>query len=43
MVSGGWEIVMESWIERVGLAGFIFFLVKGLLWLAVPLALAMWR
>ena len=34
---------MQNWTKQVGLAGFIFFLVKGLLWLAVPLALAMWR
>ncbi len=24
------------WLRRVGVAGFIFFLVKGLLWLMVP-------
>ena len=25
------------WLERVGVAGFLFFLVKGLLWLIIPL------
>jgi hypothetical protein len=30
-----------SWIKRIGFWGFLFFLVKGLLWLAVP-ALAVW-
>ena len=24
------------WLKRVGLAGFLFFLIKGLLWLVVP-------
>jgi hypothetical protein len=24
------------WVKRLGFAGFMFFLVKGLLWLAVP-------
>jgi hypothetical protein len=28
---------------RLGAAGFTFFLVKGLLWLAVPIALATWH
>jgi hypothetical protein len=31
------------WLRRLGLAGFLFFLVKGLLWLAVPIAVAVWR
>lgn len=25
-----------SWIARLGFAGFMFFLIKGLLWLIVP-------
>ncbi len=25
-----------AWIRRLGVAGFLFFLVKGLLWLLVP-------
>ena len=26
----------HRWLRRVGVAGFLFFLVKGLLWLLVP-------
>jgi hypothetical protein len=26
----------SDWVKRFGLAGFIFFLIKGLLWLIVP-------
>jgi hypothetical protein len=38
--------VMESgkvkiWIKRLGFWGFMFFLVKGLLWLAIPVLIAM--
>ncbi|HEX8386566.1 MAG TPA: hypothetical protein VF576_10295 [Rubricoccaceae bacterium] len=29
------------WLKRFGLAGFLFFLVKGLLWLALPALLVM--
>jgi hypothetical protein len=25
-----------KWIKRLGIAGFLFFLIKGLLWLLVP-------
>lgn len=25
----------QAWIKRIGLAGFLFFLVKGLIWLGV--------
>jgi hypothetical protein len=28
------------WLKRLGFAGFVFFLVKGLLWLLVPGVLA---
>lgn len=28
------------WVQRLGVAGFLFFLVKGLLWLAIPALLA---
>ena len=28
--------VLPAWLRRVGLGGFVFFLVKGLLWLTVP-------
>jgi len=27
----------QSWLKRVGIVGFWFFLIKGLLWLAAPL------
>jgi len=30
----------KSWIKRVGFWGFMFFLVKGLLWLIVPALVA---
>lgn len=26
---------MKGWIRRLGVAGFLFFLIKGLVWLAV--------
>jgi hypothetical protein len=29
----------RKWIARLGVAGFVFFLVKGILWLTVPAAL----
>ncbi len=29
-----------SWVQRLGAAGFLFFLIKGLLWLAIPALLA---
>lgn len=28
------------WIKRLGFAGFMFFLIKGLLWLTVPALIA---
>ena len=33
----------KRWLKRVGAAGFLFFLIKGLLWLALPLAYALLR
>ena len=30
----------KSWIKRLGFWGFIFFLVKGLLWLTIPALIA---
>lgn len=27
---------IARWVARFGLAGFLFFLIKGLLWLAIP-------
>lgn len=31
---------MKEWFRRVGLVGLLFFTVKGLLWLLVPLLVA---
>ncbi|MBX3357890.1 MAG: hypothetical protein KF745_05630 [Phycisphaeraceae bacterium] len=33
----------RKWLCRLGFAGFCFFLVKGLLWLAVPAAVVAYR
>lgn len=30
-----------KWAKKLGVAGFLFFLLKGLVWLSIPLALAM--
>ena len=30
----------KSWIKRLGFWGFVFFLVKGLLWLIIPALVA---
>lgn len=32
----------KIWVKRLGFWGFMFFLVKGLLWLLVPAVLAVW-
>lgn len=32
--------VRWRWLRRFGVAGFLFFLVKGLLWLALPVFMA---
>ena len=32
--------VLAKWIKRFGFAGFMFFLIKGLLWLIVPALIA---
>jgi hypothetical protein len=31
---------VKGWIKRVGFWGFLFFLVKGLLWLTIPALIA---
>ena len=31
----------KTWVKRLGFWGFMFFLVKGLLWLLIPAFLAM--
>jgi hypothetical protein len=33
---------LRHWLGRLGVAGFAFFLIKGLLWLTVPALLAYW-
>jgi len=33
---------LATWIKRLGFWGFMFFLVKGLLWLLVPALIAFW-
>lgn len=30
---------MKTWFKRIGIAGLLFFTVKGLLWLIIPAAL----
>lgn len=32
----------RKWIKRAGIAGFLFFSIKGLLWIIVPAALVWW-
>jgi hypothetical protein len=32
---------VKTWIKRLGFWGVLFFLVKGLLWLAIPALIAM--
>jgi hypothetical protein len=31
-----------AWLKRIGVAGFLFFLIKGLLWLAVAGVVVLW-
>jgi hypothetical protein len=37
---GDMQLSAKSWIKRLGFWGFMFFLVKGLLWLIVPAVIA---
>lgn len=32
---------LKRWIKAVGFWGFVFFLVKGLLWLTIPVLIAL--
>jgi hypothetical protein len=34
------NVKVRNWIKRLGFWGFLFFLVKGLLWLLVPALVA---
>jgi hypothetical protein len=46
---GGWplnfghefEMSLKSWIKKLGLWGLLFFLLKGLLWLTIPVLIAL--
>ena len=33
---------MSTWLKRLSAAGFLFFLVKGLLWLGIGLSVLLW-
>jgi hypothetical protein len=33
---------VSKWVKRLGFWGFMFFLVKGLLWLLIPALVAFW-
>jgi len=35
------DMSLKSWIKRLGFWGLLFFLVKGLLWLTIPVLIAM--
>jgi hypothetical protein len=37
---GGVAPTKARWLQRLGVAGFAFFLIKGLLWLLIPALLA---
>lgn len=30
----------KTWMKKIGIAGFIFFLIKGLLWILIPYLIA---
>ena len=32
----------RSWLKRLGAIGFLFFLIKGLLWILIPLMVLFW-
>ena len=34
------EMSLKTWIKRLGFWGFVFFLLKGLLWLTIPALIA---
>lgn len=41
--AGGGESSSRRWGRRVGTIGFLFFLIKGLLWLLVPALIVAWQ
>jgi hypothetical protein len=34
---------MAQWAKKLGIAGFMFFLIKGLLWLLIPGAVCLYQ
>ena len=40
--AGESSMEVKIWLKRLGFWGFLFFLVKGLLWLAIPALIALW-
>ena len=36
-----YTVSVRSWIKRLGFWGFMFFLLKGLLWLTIPALIAL--
>ncbi|ADY52924.1 hypothetical protein Pedsa_2376 [Pseudopedobacter saltans DSM 12145] len=34
-LNGGGKSKLVTWLKRIGLIGFLFFLIKGLIWLAI--------
>jgi hypothetical protein len=32
----------KSWLKRIGIAGFLFFLIKGLIWIAIFFGAGKW-
>ena len=33
---------MSLWMKRLAVGGFLFFLIKGLVWLAIALSVVLW-
>ena len=33
---------MTTWIKRIATAGFLFFLIKGLVWLGITIVVVIW-
>ncbi len=36
----GLDMSAKTWLKRIGFWGFMFFLLKGLLWLTIPVLIA---
>lgn len=37
------QATAKRWIAKFGVAGFLFFTIKGLLWLAIPALIVAWQ